>query len=540
MSKQVKIYDWNTRHFSGQAQFWGDNSNLTGNTYTNGYNASVPGFLYYTGGTPFPRRSRTLIQVDLSAIPRNSYIQSATFKFKGKSWDSGSIDTIEMAIYPCETTPWDYNAADMQIYDTGLNWQTYGLEPNKDYYGTYLSNVTMNRSDFVGKWYSFDVTSFIQTAIDRDDMYALVLLKPEDLFEQTNMGLDWLGTNVDPSKSMYLYIHNDSQATNRSYLEVVYTDPLAFFPGDDNGDIDESREIFLGAGRYRIGSVTKDPNDTAYQENPAKLFVKNQLANVTMKNVEIASPPNWANYPEPDAGNTGDGTCSDVTTSPTDTIDEQWEIRLTSGTAFDVYRDTGTGDEPGQTQTWTQDGSGTVGTQYSSATRGVSFTVSAGGTAFVNGDKFTFRTYKDYSIVGAPADSDHLLQICKDNGGSPDGNWYHARKAMTTLTAQVSGSSTLPVALAKYFNPSNKVKIFHRSTRTWSSEYTIQSVNRDTNQITLQETVTAESGDWLHAVGFEVGDLAPGSSAAFWARGLSFSDTEKEEKSQYLRAQEVI
>ena len=92
----------------------------------------------------------------------------------------------------------------------------------------------------------------------------------------------------------------------------------------------------------------------------------------------------------------------------------------------------------------------------------------------MTGDKFTFRTYKDYSIVGAPTDSDYLLEICKDQDGSPDSNWYFARPAMTTLSSGVSGSNLLNVANAKYFNPSNKVKVFRKSTREWSQEYTVQ------------------------------------------------------------------
>jgi hypothetical protein len=38
----------------------------------------------------------------------------------------------------------------------------------------------------------------------------------------------------------------------------------------------------------------------------------------------------------------------------------------------------------------------------------------------------------------------------------------------------------------------------------------------------------------------DFGDLNAGASVAFWARGMSFTDTEKEEKYQYLKARENI
>ncbi len=145
-----------------------------------------------------------------------------------------------------------------------------------------------------------------------------------------------------------------------------------------------------------------------------------------------------------------------------------------------------------------------------------------------------------FVVLGASTDADYLLQICKDNAGSPDGNWYHARPAMTTLTSGVSGGNLLSVALAKYFNPSNKVKIFRRSSKAWTAEYTIQSVNKSNNTITLVESVTADNGDWLHISRVNVGDIAPGGACPLWARGVSFIETVKQEKYQYLRAKENI
>lgn len=543
MAKSMEIQCAGHRWLAGRAVFWGDL--LDAANFDNGVSDSsfhVVGVQRQTGAyARVWNRCRTLMKWSLTGIPRNSRILNAKIRLTVQAQvASGAPDPYQISVYPADVVPWSMSA-DWEEYDGTNAWNTVGLKPNFDYLGSAVKTMAVPHLPGVGTQLFWDITDFVQESIDRDDMMVLVLLKALDSYELTNMYGDWAGTDeIDPPKGIQVYGINHGTVPYRPFLLVEYTEPLAFFVSNEDGSINESREVFLGVGQYRIGTVVKNPVETSYQETPAKLWVKNMLPSMTMKAVELYSPPNWATYPEPDAGNTGNGTCSDVSTSPTLTIDEQWKIEFTGATAFTVYRDSGTGDVPGGTQSWTEDGAGTVGTQYSSAIRGISFTITAGGTAFVSGDKFTFRSYKDYSITGAPTDSDHLLQICKDDEGSPDGNWLHARTAMTTLTQQVVGSNVLNVALAKYFNPSNKVKIFKRATRVWTIEYTIQSVNKTANTITLQESVSAEVGDWVFASRLNAGDISPSGTVPFWARGVSFTDTEKEEKYQYLRAQETI
>ena len=532
MSQQIDVLITLNHTVVGRAIFWGD----TVDSNTTPADDSKVWALHNSGSDAYATRSRCLMKFPLSAIPRNSYIQSASLRLCAIHYQGTNPAQFDMAIYPCEVTPWDATAT-MQYYAGSNAWQRYGLEPNKDYLGAYLAKKTVSPAICPdNSWHEFDVTAFIRTVIDRDDGNALMIIKPEDAWEHANT-LVHVG---DGQATLPFSGTGESNLNKRAMLRIVYTEPLAFFASQADGTIDLGREIFLGVGQMRIGSVVHSATEIAYQESPAKLWLKNQLSSMSMKSVEVESPANWATYPEPNAANTGNGSSSDVSTSPMLTIDEQWEIRLTSATAFGVYRDTGTGDDPAQEQVWTQDGTGTVGTLYSSATRGIAFTVTAGGAAFVSGDKFTFRTYQDKSIVGASADADYLLQICKDSAGSPDGNWYHARPAMTTLTQQVVSSNLLNVALAKYFNPSNKIKIFKHATRTWTSQYTIQSVNKTTNTITLVESISAEIGDWVHAIRLNAGDILAAGTFALWTRGLSFTDTVKEEKYQYLRAKEAI
>ena len=553
MAKELTVNVTCWRHIRGCISRLGDEGDYEGTQAACSYTPTdvvriIPANCYhFLSANERAWKGRLLFEIDLAGVPRNSYIQSCVLRMRRKDWtttlrndDVTEQTNFTLAMYKAEAKPWTQSAI-LAKYDGTNNWAGNGMFPNSDYYAVApLRTDEILKANFTADQNKdFDLTAFARECMDRDDQKMRIAWKAEDAWELANLYGRWF-------KDMYnhfvihFYGPTESDVPRRPKAIITYTEPLAFFASQSDGTIDEGREIFLGAGQMRIGSVVHSEQDISYQETPAKIWVKNQLASTIMRNVEVLSPPNWATHPDPDDANTGNGTCTDVSTSQTLTIDEQWKVEFTAATAFTVYRDTGTGDVPGGTQVWTQDGTGNTGTQYTSATRGIAFTITAGGTAFVAGDKFTWRTYKDYSIVGAAADADMLLQLSKDTAGVPDGNWYHARTAMTTLSQNVVSSTTLPVALAKYFNPANKVKIYKRATRTWTSEYTVQSVNRTTNEIVINAAISADQGDWVHAVVPNFGDINPSSTKAFWLRGMSFTDTVKQEKYQYLKARENI
>ena len=557
MAKQVTIQAPNWRIIRGMIARLGDDEDAEGHQAAASYTCDdntdtillVPAHCYQVMEADHKAwKGRALFDISLSAIPRNSYIQSAILITRRKAWHTQlkadgvtEITALTMAFYKAEAKPWTM-AATFPKYDGTNAWAGCGMYPNQDYYAaSAIRTDEITKASFTAdSFQEFDLTAYARECMNRDDQKMLMVWKPEEAFEASTLYGRWFldGSNSDVLEYYGPLAYQD--VNWRPHLLVTYTEPLAFFASQSDGTIDEARELFLGAGQMRIGSVVHSDTEITYQESPAKIWVKNQLADTIMRSVEVLSPPNWATQPDPDDANVGNGTCSDVSTSQTLTIDEQWKVQFTSSTAFTVYRDTGTGDVPGGTQTWTQDGTGTVGTLYSSGTRGISFTITQGNPQFSSGDKFYWRTYQDYSISGAATDADTLLQLSKDSSGTPDGNWYHARTAMTTLTQAVVSDATLPVALAKYFNPANKVKIYHRGTRTWSSEYTVQSVNRETNEIELNAAISADQGDWVHAVVPNFGDINASGTKAFWVRGMSFTDTEKEEKYQYLKARENI
>ena len=112
MAKTIKItnIDIGSREFNGRAIYWGDPADSASGAISDGsgglitiwaYMAELYGSHYY--------RSRTLIEIDLSAIPRNSHIQAALLNFKGDQWlddQQAFVDPTTFAIYPCETVPW--------------------------------------------------------------------------------------------------------------------------------------------------------------------------------------------------------------------------------------------------------------------------------------------------------------------------------------------------------------------------------------------------------------------------------------------------
>ena len=554
MAKELTVQVAYWRTIKGCISRLGDEGDYEGtqtaNSYTPGTEVRLIAANCYHQMTANQRawKNRVLFEIDLSGVPRNSYIQSCLLRMRKKDWVTtlradGATEqaTFTLAMYKAEAKPWNQSAI-LANYDGTNPWTGNGMIPNQDYYavGALRTDEIAKATHVAGENQDFDLTTFARECMDRDDQKMRIVWKAEEAWELANLYGRWFQDMYNHEVIGFYGPTEYEDVTRRPKAIISYTEPLAFFASQQDGTVDLGREIFLGAGQMRIGSVVHSVTDISYQETPAKIWLKNQLANTTMRNVEVLSPPNWATHPTPDPANAGNGTCADVSTSQTLTIDEQWKVEFTAATAFTVYRDSGTGDIPGGSQQWTQDGTGNTGTLYTSATRGISFTITVGGTPFVSGDKFTWRTYKDYSITGAAADADMLLQLSKDQSGSPDGNWYHARTAMTTLSQSVVSDATLPVANARYFNPANKVKIYDRSTRAWSQEYTIQSVNRATNEIEINAAVSYDQGDWVFAVVPNFGDISPGGTKAFWARGMSFTDTVKQEKYQYLKARENI
>jgi len=536
MSQTINITPSLDGKVVGKSLYWGDSSNSNNTDDTSFTNSQEDLDEFGAYHSPI-YRVRFLMRFDLSQIPRNAHIRSAKLRLRATNRDSNPANDNYLDIYRCDIVPWN-GSASFSKYDGTHNWPSgqYGLVPGEDYTSELKGTFLFNKEYWSG-WkyiYSDDLSDLIAYSIDKDNMELDIMMRLR------HRPGSYSGNGPTDYQAGAILMSEYGTPAYRPTFIITYDEPLAFYDSDESGNINEDAKIEIGADSLRIGSVIHSNTETTYQDNPRKIFCKNQLLDITAQNVHVYSPDNWATYPIPDDANTGNGSVSDVTTSSTDTIDENWKIEFTDATNFTVYRDGGTGNEPGQTQTWTQDGTGTIGDQYSSTTRGIGFTITAGGTAFASGDKFYFTTYKDYSISGAPTDSDYLLEICGDNDGTPDGNWYFARTARTSLNQDCSASNTLHVVNAKYFNPNNKIKIYNKSTHEWSQWYTVQSVNRDNNTITLASNVTAASGSLVHAQGLYIGNIPGNSAKPFWVRGVSFIDTDKETKQIYLRAIEEL
>lgn len=535
MSVTTTIYSSKDGDIRGTSTYWGDSSDSAGtsNWYDGGTHGSF--FLHYQSLSPYERR-RGFLRFDLSSIPDGAEITNATLKIYTYRDASGGI-SMTFNIYKADARAWSGDSnQNFRYYSSSNEWEEYGLKPNIDYTDHILDTFTDPAST---AWIlqELDVTNTIQEGIEKDTPQADFLIMKND-------GDDDVG-GVSFSNNVQVYGSGGADVQKRPQLVITYKKPLAFYEADDSGDIDTTKEVFIeDAGKSRVGAVVQDGSgtwDSPTTGSTAKYFIKNERSDIALSNVYVFSSDDRADLPQADSGNTGNGTMSEVSTDPDDTQKEEWEIEFTSATAFTVKRRDMNSNDSYTTDT---PGTGTVGTTYTSTDRGISFTITAGGTSFVSGDKFTFRTWPDNSISGAPSDSDDLLQICKDNSGSPDGNWQYIKPPMDKLASSVSGSATITLNSVQYFTPNMRICIFDVSAETWNygssgNGYLVSSVNVGSNQLVLNESVTFSSGDWVWGMPINWSNISAGGSEAFWLRGVCISSTTKEMKNQYLDAEEM-
>jgi hypothetical protein len=95
-----------------------------------------------------------------------------------------------------------------------------------------------------------------------------------------------------------------------------------------------------------------------------------------------------ASFAVPAQGNTGNGTCVG-TANAANAVTEGWTVVYNAGTDTCVV----TGSD-GSTGTLTKAGNTWTGTASKGGNVRITITVTAGGTAFANGDTFTFSTFK--------------------------------------------------------------------------------------------------------------------------------------------------
>ena len=540
MAVTVTIYSEKDLSIRGRSIYWGDPDDCNVTSYLGADNSELPLHLEYDFcSPPAPARHRILLRFDLSSLPDGIQVTSAKLQIYNYRNDSGGA-TMVFNVYKADAKAWTGDSTTTFFeYSAGNAWAEKGMKPNDDYTDRVLDSFTATTTTdptFV----ELDVTEAVQEGVEKDTPKVELMLMRNDGDSSVGGGLE-----------NYIYIRSSTytDAQQRPKLVVTYRKPLTFYEADESGNIDLTKEVFIeDAGKSRVGTVIQT-GDGSWDDptigSQRKYFVKNERTDASLAKVYVFSSDDRADLPQADSGNTGDGTMSEVTTDPDKTAKEEWYVEMTSNgpnATFNVYRRT-----MYSTGSWTLDGSGTTGSTYTSSARGISFTITDGATNFVTGDKFTFRTWPDNSISGAPSDSDDLLQICKDSSGSPDGNWQYIKPPMTKLNGTPT-SSTVTVDSAMYFTPNMKVAIFDVSEGEWrygtsGNGITVVSVPNSTTLVLAEDPSSwsppAADNDWVWGIPINWSSLGPGSSEAFWLRGVCFSTTTKEMKRQHLDAEEI-
>jgi len=142
---------------------------------------------------------------------------------------------------------------------------------------------------------------------------------------------------------------------------------------------------FYGHGYYPQSIMVIKNVRWDYDEQRCYIFCQELVQRVVDENLNVYPP---ALIPVADAGNTGNGTITEISTLPFATVSNGWTLTCDGaggdgvGT-FDVVKD-GVGSI----------GTATSGTEFVSSANGIRFTISAGATPWAISDEFTFTAYQ--------------------------------------------------------------------------------------------------------------------------------------------------
>lgn len=178
---------------------------------------------------------------------------------------------------------------------------------------------------------------------------------------------------ISAGDTRYTFDNTDDKFTPRNASSIFYN---VIYQGKKI----RFSEGFYGLGYYpQSGMIIKNVKWN-YNEQRCYIFCQELIQRVVDE--DLNGYPS-ALIPIANAGNTGNGTITEIATKPLETVSENWTVTLTGAAAFGVVGSV-SGAQAG----------GTVGTEYTSDSDEIKFTITAGGVAFINGDSFTFTTYQ--------------------------------------------------------------------------------------------------------------------------------------------------
>jgi hypothetical protein len=498
--------------------------------------------------------ARQLHEWDLSGLPPNAIVVSASLEFTVLAGDSALdgmtyLYPITFAFYRLLRVP-DMVAATQQHFAGSQPWGVFGMQDAIDYRtpadATFQYTTTNATAASRGiAFFTVDVTSLAKFAAQSDERRLRYVLTRSDahrrafpLFRRNDSEF-----NSTFEKGFNLLIKDGNKPNNvyEPRLTIVYNDPLTIHPDNDDGTINE--EIFIDSTANNIfvfDSIRIGGTGVAQ-----KFWVKNRLPS-SVANLKIFSQRSHGSKAhEMIRTGVGNGTifAAGAEISTVDKSDDQvnytrserWQIRFTSSTAFQVYRDNGTLDDPTQVDLYSLDspGSGTVASLYTSTPRGVAFLVTAGGTAFANGDIIEFRTFEDDAHENAPVDSDIFLQIAVDVANAP-GTFRLLELKRVNVSAAVSNNTVVPLTDTTPFLSGTPIRFTDRTTGT-TTDAIVQTVGP--TSVTIDQNVTLAQYDYAEPIAVGIASLAASGTFPFWLQPVSPVATSRETKFPRWRAQ---
>lgn len=324
-------------------------------------------------------------------------------------------------------------------------------------------------------------------------------------------GTEWYGMIVGETYNSAWEFWGIGASPRWPWMRYWYLYQVEFFhaAADDQIDLTSMVDTGLEENLFYLGALERGETGT-----PIKGFLKN-FGDRDLDLVEIFDDhPEWSDPIQTDGTGTGS---LDYVELASNAVSQKYEIRFTSGSAYEIrataYRDNPDNLNPTYGGAgWTGD----TGSDFVAPDGGLELPSAAWGAGTLVNDVFEVYVKGNSSEASWPSDSGAMLQLARDDGGTPDdATWRPATGRRTKLTAGVTIDAATKTISVRHITAANwpaGTKIFIGD-GTNLDEGVVQSATATT--ITIESlAVTSNS----YAAGAKVGTTLPveGLTAAIW------------------------
>jgi hypothetical protein len=305
--------------------------------------------------------------------------------------------------------------------------------------------------------------------LDITDYFTAQLLATDDLwmevFQVTSSATLWLGSSRNGEKPV---------------LDIRYIFPVEMYPAKaSDGSIDLTRLLNTDNEPINLGALQKGETGTSH-----KLFLKN-YSRQPIVHIEV-----WDDYPEwtepaGDAGNGGSGDLDYIEVFE-ECVSQRWEIKFANATDYEVKAEMYLDNLESLHPQYDADGDweSDTSSNWSSPDGSVRIPSAAWSGTPQAGDLFVFYTRGNTTLNTWPGDSNDMVEMCGDSGGSPDGDW----RPITAQRTILSAGATVDAA-TKTFN----VKRINTSAAGWADGNEVYVANASTIDKGTIQSKTATS-----------------------------------------------